>query len=163
MSDTAPMSFTQDEIGDAFTPWENGRYTAKLLDVQIAPAKNGGEIDSIFAVFTVTSGPKQGEDLRIYRRLAVYRTAKGGWFAPGLQEMKADLVAVNGLEKGQALSRDPAEARKLYAKGLARKEVEIMIYDEIDRKDPSKTYSKKKVVGFAQGAVPAGVEDLDLM
>ena len=158
------MSFSQDEIGEAFQPWEPGRYPARLIDVQIAPGKNGEESDSIFGQFTVTGGPKEGEDVRIYRRLTVYKTKKGGWFAPGLQEMQADLKAVDGLPAGTALSRDPNEARKLYAKGLARKHVEIMIYEETDRKDPSKVYLKKKIVGLVGGAKPQAAEaELELL
>ena len=163
MSD-APVTFTQDEIGEAGKPWDLGTYTARLLDVQVKDNPDPNRV-AIQAIFQVTSGDKKDEDLHIYRSLAVYQTKKGGWFAPGLMEIKADLKAVDGLEAGEKLTREPNEARKQYAKGLARKEVTILVYNEsyTDRTTgEKKTVAKKKVTGLVGGNAAAPAANLGL-
>jgi len=160
--DEAPMTFAQDEIGEAAKPFDLGNYSAKLLDVQVVDNTMG---TSLLAIFSITSGPKEGEDLRIYRSLKPYKTKTGGWWVPGLREIKADLAAVDGLPpKEEPLTRDPAAARVQYAKGLARKEVNILVYDESYTKDgENKTVRKKRVSGVAGvKATMAGSSDLNL-
>lgn len=163
MSDTAPTTFTQDEVGESSKPIDLGVYPAKLLDVQIA--ESPGRDPSIYGIFEITDGPKKGEDVRIYRSLAAYPTKTGGWFAPGLKEIKADLVAVGGLPTGESLTRDPAAARVQYARGLARKDVEIYVYDETytDKKTQEmKTVRKKRIKGLVGGAAQVASADLGL-
>ena len=160
----APTTFSQDEIGEAGKQIDLGHYTGKLLDVQVA--EQIGRDPSLLAIFQITSGPKEGEDLRIYRSLAAYPGKNAGsWFAPGLQEIKADLRAVNGLNPDERLTRDPGQARVQYAKGLARKEVDILVYYEsyTDKKTgEKKTVRKKKVTGLAGGNPQVVSSDLNL-
>lgn len=162
MTTEAPMTYGQDEIGDAAKQIDLGHYPGKLLDVQVVDNTMGV---SLLAIFEITEGDKKGEDVRIYRSLKPYQTKDGGWWVPGLREIKADLKAVDGLEPSEQMTREPNAARVQYAKGLARKHVDIYVYDESynDKKTgEKKTTRKKKIVGF-WGAKPASASaDLGL-
>lgn len=157
----APMVWEQDEVGEANKPWPIGDYPCKLLDVQVQEAP--GRDPSLLAIFEVTSGPKAGEDMRIYRSLAAYANGKGGWFAPGLMEIKADLKAADGIAPGEKMTREAAQARVQYAKGLARKELNVRIYEDsyVAKKDnPAKEIKagdtvkqlKKRITGIVGGS-----------
>jgi hypothetical protein len=151
------MTFTQEEIGEAGKALPVGHYPAKLLDVQIVDPKTPNGAGAILAIFEILKGDYTGETLRIYRRLDVYATKKGAWFAPGLQEMKADLVAAKGLEPGVPLTRDPDGARQLFAKGLRRKELDLLVYLETykDKEGESKTITKVKVASLLNAPAAA--------
>ena len=156
--DEAPMTFSQEEIGNAGQPWDLGHYSCKLLDVQVIEPRTPTGAPSLLAIFEVLSGPRKGDDLRIYRNLGVYKTKKGGWFTPGLQEIKADLLSAKGIDPSVRLSRDPQAARVLYANGLRRKELDIVVYEETYRDKvtgENKTARKKRVAAVLGGASTA--------
>ena len=150
------------DLAGGFRPLPTGTFPVRLIDaqVQVSPGKD----PSIVAYFEVTRGDYKGEEVRVYRSMAVYPPKKegSGWYAPGLVQMKADLRSVGQCPPGTKMPTDANEARKMYAKAFARKEVELYIYEEtyIDRMTGENKSSRKfRVTGVYSGSLPVGEPD----
>ena len=155
------------EVSGGYTPIPLGRYSAKVINVDVQESKYG-KAPSLDITFSITRGDYEGEDVHAYRNLTVYppkpESKQKTYFAPGLQEIKTDLRSIDQLPVGTKVSTDAAETRQMYAKAFARKEVDILIREET-YKDKTTGETKKtrkvQVVGLTGGTTGES-EDLGL-
>ncbi len=105
-----------------------GRYNAKLIACEGKLSKKNKPM--VQATFEVTQGEYQAMEIVCFYSLAVSEK-KSKRYAGGILEIKAALNAVGTpLPQGYQFPLDMTKAANLYAKALANKNVDIVVYDE---------------------------------
>lgn len=153
----APEDLGLDEIVGRGARVPQGRYTAKLINIEGKDSQSGKPM--VEARFEVQSGDHEGEDILAFYSLSVTPPKKPGGkhFAPGLIEMKTVFDAV-----GEPLPasfrfpyKDSRACAKEFAKRVGKKLLDIMVIEEREKpkegESEGQLRTRVRVLGVASG------------
>jgi hypothetical protein len=155
--DTLGGAVNVDEVVGASARIPVGRYPMRLIDVDGKESKKGYAMVECRLEVQASKAGHEGEDQLIWFSLIVMAPKKKGQrpFAPGIVEAKAAFAAAGApLPAGFAFPLDPTAAKKVVAKHLGKKILDVVVVEErkIDKETGDEIVNTRaKIVGVWKG------------